>query len=214
MYSIFSVTKNLVMKIDSYIDLVGESVLHFEEGVKLYLSGKDDEFNERLNIIKMLEVRADGLRQDIESQLYVQTLIPESRGDVLEILEAMDAIVDFSKLIMFDFFIEKPDIPDILHDRIKKLTETAVNATQALVQSTRSYFYDVNSVKDHLHKVSFFENESDNIAEKAKREIFDLDIKLSRKLHIKNFIVLIDTISDTAEDISNRVSIAAMKRIV
>jgi predicted phosphate transport protein (TIGR00153 family) len=214
MYSIFSATKNLVMKIDSYIDLVGESVLHFEEGVKLYLSGKEDEFNERLNIIKMLEVRADGLRQDIESQLYVQTLIPESRSDVLEILEEMDSIIDFSKSIMFDFFIEKPDIPNVLHDRIKKLTETAVNTTQALVQSTRSYFYDVNSVKDHLHKVSFFENESDNIAEKAKREVFELNIKLSKKLHIKNFIVSIDTISDTAEDISNRVSIAAIKRMV
>ena len=214
MYSIFSVTRNLVMKIDSYIDLVGESVLHFAEGVKLYLSGKDDEFNERLNIIRMLEGRADGLRQDIEAQLYVQTLIPESRGDVLEILEEMDSIIDFSKSIMFDFFIEKPDIPDALHDRIKKLTETAVNTTQALVQATRSYFYDVNAVKDHLNKVSFFENESDNIAEKAKREVFDLDIKLSRKLHIKNFIVSIDTISDTAEDISNRVSIAAIKRIV
>ncbi|MCL2154438.1 MAG: DUF47 family protein [Leptospirales bacterium] len=214
MYSIFSVTRNLVMKIDSYIDLVGESVLHFAEGVKLYLSGKDDEFNERLNIIRMLEGRADGLRQDIEAQLYVQTLIPESRSDVLEILEEMDSIIDFSKSIMFDFFIEKPDIPDALHDRIKKLTETAVNTTQALVQATRSYFYDVNAVKDHLHKVSFFENESDNIAEKAKREVFDLDIKLSRKLHIKNFIVSIDTISDTAEDISNRVSIAAIKRIV
>ena len=214
MYSIFSATKNLVMKIDSYIDLVGESVLHFEEGVKLYLSGQEDEFNERLNIIKMLEVRADGLRQDIESQLYVQTLIPESRGDVLEILEEMDAIIDSSKLIMFDFFIEKPDIPDVLHDRIKKLAEIAVNTTQALVQSTRSYFYDVNSVKDHLHKVSFFENESDNIAEKAKREVFDLDIRLSKKLHIKNFIVSIDTISDTAEDISNRVSIAAIKRMI
>ncbi|MCL1864259.1 MAG: DUF47 family protein [Spirochaetes bacterium] len=214
MYSIFSATKNLVMKIDSYIDLVGESVLHFEEGVKLYLSGKEDEFNERLNIIKMLEGRADGLRQDIEAQLYVQTLIPESRGDVLEILEEMDAIIDFSKSIMFDFFIEKPAIPDVLHDRIKKLTEIAVNTTQALVQATRSYFYDVNSVKDHLHKVSFFENESDNIADKAKREIFDLDIKLSRKLHIKNFIVLIDTISDTAEKIANKVSIAAIKRIV
>ena len=214
MYSIFSVTKNLVMKIDSYIDLVGESVLHFEAGVKLYLSGKEDEFNERLNIIKILEGRADGLRQDIESQLYVQTLIPESRGDVLEILEAMDAIIDFSKSIMFDFFIEKPDIPDVLHDRIKKLTETAVNTTQALVQSTRAYFYDVNAVKDHLHKVAFFENESDNIAEKAKREVFELDIRLSRKLHIKNFIVSIDSISDIAEDISNRVSIAAIKRIV
>ena len=214
MYSIFKVTKDLVMKIDTYIDLVCESVLHFEEGLKLYLSGKDSEFNERLDIIKILEGRADDLRQDIEAQLYVQTLIPESRGDVLQILENMDDIIDFSKTIMFDFFVEKPEIPPQLHERIRKLAEVAVDSTQALVQSTRSYFYDVNSVKDHLHKVKFFENESDHLAEKSKREIFLLDIDLEKKLHLKNFIVSIDSISDIAEKISNRLSIAAMKRII
>jgi len=214
MYSIFSATKDLVIKIDTFIDLVSESVLHFEEGLNLYLSGKEDEFNERLDIIKILEGRADDLRQDIEAQLYVQTLIPESRGDVLGFLENMDDIIDFSKAIMFEFFVEKPDIPAVLHGRIKKLAETAVDSTQALVQSTRSYFYDVNTVKDHLHKVAFFENESDHLAEKAKREIFELDIDLSRKLHLKNFVVSIDSISDVAEKISNRLSIAAMKRIV
>ena len=214
MYSIFSATKDLVMKIDTFIDLVSEAVLHFKEGLNLYLSGKEDEFNERLNIIKILEERADGLRQDIEAQLYVQTLIPESRGDVLGLLENMDNIIDFSKAIMFDFFVEKPDVPELLHERMKKLAETAVDSTQALAQSTRSYFYDVNTVKDNLHKVTFFENESDHIAEKAKREIFELDIDLSRKLHLKNFIVSIDTISDIAENISNRLSIAALKRII
>ena len=214
MYSIFRATKDLVMKIDTYIDLVCESVLHFEEGLKLYLSGKDSEFNERLDIIKILEGRADDLRQEIEAQLYVQTLIPESRGDVLQILENMDDIIDFSKTIMFDFFVEKPEIPPQLHERIRKLAEVAVDSTQALVQSTRSYFYDVNSVKDHLHKVKFFENESDHLAEKSKREIFMLGIDLEKKLHLKNFIVSIDSISDVAEKISNRLSIAAMKRIV
>ena len=82
---------------------------------------------------------------------------------------------------------------------MKKLAETAVDTTLALVQSTRCYFYDVNTVKDHIHKVSFYENESDRLAEKAKREIFELDIDLSRKLHLKNFIVSIDSISDIAE---------------
>jgi len=214
MYSIFSATKDLVMKIDNFIDLVSEGVLHFDAGLKLYLSGKAEEFNERLDIIKILEERADGLRQDIEAQLYVQTLIPESRGDVLGFLENMDDIIDFSKSLMFEFFIEKPEIPASLHDRMKKLAETAVDTTQALVQATRSYFYDVNSVKGHIHKVAFFENESDHLAEKAKREIFELDIDLGRKLHLKNFVVSIDSISDIAEKISNRLSIAAMKRIV
>ncbi len=214
MYSIFSATKDLVIKIDSFIDLVSESVLHFEEGLKLYLSGKEGEFSERLDIIKILEGRADVLRQDIEAQLYVQTLIPESRGDVLGFLENMDDIIDSSKTIMFEIFIEKPDIPAPLHDRLKKLAETAVNSTQALAQSTRSFFYDVNSVKEHLHKVAFYENESDFLSEKAKREIFDLDIELSRKIHLKNFVVSIDSISDVAEKVANRLSIAVMKRII
>lgn len=214
MYSIFSVTKDLVMKIDSFIDLVSESVLHFQEGLNLYLAGSGEEFNERLDIIKSVESRADDLRQDIEAHLYVQTLIPESRGDVLRVMEDMDDIIDFSKTIMFDFFVEKPVIPVSLHDRMKRLTDMAVNSTQALVQSTRSYFYDVSSVKDHINKIKFFENESDNIAERAKREIFSMDIDLMHKLHLKNFIVSIDTISDIAEDISNRLLIATMKRIV
>lgn len=214
MYSIFKATRDLVMKIDSFIDLVNESVLHFEEGLKLYLAGSEEEFNERLAVIKNLEGRADELRRDIEAQLYVQTLIPESRGDVLEVLENMDDIIDFSKSIMFDFCVERPEIPAELHERMRKLAETAVDSTQALVQSARSFFYDVNTVKDHLHKVKFFENESDYISEKAKREIFQMDISLERKLHLKNFVVSIDSISDIAEDISNRLSIATMKRIV
>jgi len=214
MYSIFKATKDLVRKIDAFLDLVGESVLHFEEGLKLYLSGSEVEFNERLVIIKNSESRADELRQNIEAQLYVQTLIPELRGDVLDLLEQMDEIIDFSKSIMLDFCVEKPEIPGELHDRLRKLAEIAVDSTQALVQSARSFFYDANTVKDHFHKVKFFENESDYVSEKAKRELFELNISLERKLHIKHFIVSIDSISDVAEDISNRLSIAAMKRIV
>jgi predicted phosphate transport protein (TIGR00153 family) len=214
MYSIFSATKGLVIKIDNFIDLVSEAVLHFEKGLDLYLSGSMDDFNEKVHTITVLERKADDLRQDIEAQLYVQTLIPESRSDVYQLLEDMDDIIDFSKSLIVDFVVEKPFIPEELHYRIKKLAETAVDSTDALVQSARAYFYDVNAVKDHLHKVKFFESESDHIADKAKREIFQMDLDLACKLHIKNFIVSIDNISDIAEDIANHLAIASMKRVV
>jgi predicted phosphate transport protein (TIGR00153 family) len=214
MYSIFSATKDLVIKIDNFIDLVSEAVLHFEKGLELYLSGRMDEFNEKVHTITVLERKADDLRQDIEAQLYVQTLIPESRSDVYQLLEDMDDIIDFSKSLIVDFVVEKPYLPEELHDRLKKLAEAAVDSTDALVQSARAYFYDVNSVKDHLHKVKFFESESDHIADKAKREIFEMDLDLAYKLHIKNFIVSIDKISDIAEDIANHLAIATMKRVV
>ena len=214
MYSIFRATKDLVIKIDNYIDLVSEAVLHFEKGLDLYLSKSMDDFNEKVHAITVLERKADDLRQDIEAQLYVQTLIPESRSDVYQLLEDMDDIIDFSKSLIVDFAVEKPLIPEEIHHRIKKLAETAVDSTDALVQTVRAYFYDVNAVKDHLHKVKFFESESDHIADKAKREIFQMDLDLAYKLHIKNFIVSIDNISDIAEDIANHLAIATMKRVV
>jgi uncharacterized protein Yka (UPF0111/DUF47 family) len=52
----------------------------------------------------------------------------------------MDEIIDFSKSIMLDFCVEKPEIPGELHDRLRKLAEIAVDSTQALVQSARSFF--------------------------------------------------------------------------
>lgn len=214
MYSIFSATKDLVIKIDNFIDLVSESVLHFENGLDLYLSDKKEEFNEKVHVITVLERKADDLRQNIQAQLYVQTLIPESRSDVYKLLEDMDDIIDFAKSLIVGFVVEKPWIPEALHDRMKKLAETAADSTDALVQSARAYFYDVNTVKDHLHKVKFFENESDHIADKAKREIFEMDIDLAAKLHVKYFIVSIDTISDIAESIADHLAIAAMKRVV
>jgi len=214
MFSLFSTTKDLVIKIDDFIDLVGESAMHFNEGLKMYLDRDESGFCDRMALVKKIEGRADDLRKDIEAQLYVQTLIPESRGDVLILLEGLDDVIDHSKAILSDFDIEKPDLPKQLHDRLRKLAELDVECANALMQASRSYFYDVNGVKDHLHRVKFYESESDYAARKLKEDLFNMDIDLSRKLHIKNFIRAIDMLADIAEDTSNHLSIATMKRIV
>ncbi len=214
MFSLFSTTRELVMRIDYFIDLVGEAVLHFNEGLKMYLSGDDRGFSSKVEIVKNLESRADDLLREIEAQLYVQTLIPESREDVLILLEGLDDVIDHSKNILLDFYIEKPDVPDELRGRFEKLGELALQCSNALTQAARSYFYEVKSVKDSLHRVKFYESESDYEAKIIKEELFALDMDLGKKLHIKNFIRAIDYIPDKAEATSNHLSIAAMKRIV
>ncbi len=214
MFSLFSTTKDLVMKIDDFIDLVGESVLHFREGMNLYLEKDFEGFQDRFDIIVKVEGKGDDMRRDIEAQLYVQTLIPESREDVLILLEGLDDVIDHAKAILSDFKIETPEIPESLHEKLRKLAGLSVECANALMQASRSYFYDVNSVKDSLHRIKFYESESDYAARKLKEELFEMEIDLARKLHVKNFIRAIDQIADFAEDTSNHLSIAAMKRIV
>ena len=214
MTTLFKKTKGLVTKIDTFMDLTEESSLHFKEAIKLYLDNRLNEFEERLQTIRETESQGDTLKKDIESQLYGQTLIPESRGDVLGILESMDSVIDRTKSILLEFSIEKPDIPGELKEPFLELTEPVIKTVQSLVRSARAFFYDINSIKDHLHLVKFYEKEADKLAEKIKRKVFSLDIELSHKLHLRNFIMHIDILADKSEEVGDRLAIATIKRIV
>jgi len=47
-----------------------------------------------------------------------------------------------------------------------------------------------------------------------KRDIFDSDLELARKLHLREFVEQIDGIADLAEDIADRLAIYSIKRTV
>ena len=214
MISIFGKTKDLIVQLDNFIDHTAQSCMHFKEGVRLYLEKRMDDFDERMLIIQQTENEADNIRKSIEAQLYRQTLIPESRGDVLGILESMDNIIDRAKMNMLEFSIEKPVVPDKIKAGFIDLTVPVIFSVESLTIAVRAFFYNINTVKDHLHKVKFYEKEADILAEKLKREIFNMKIDLSRKMHLRSFVYHIDTLADLAEDVSDRLAIATIKRIV
>jgi uncharacterized protein len=214
MISLFSTTKDLIMQIDNFIDLTVSASLHLQEGIKEYMNGRFDDFEKRLRVVLDAENNADNLRKEIESRLYAQTLIPESRGDVLGVLESMDTIIDTSKGTLFEFAIEKPVIPEDLKSDFVNLTDPVIKAIEALAYSARAFFYDVYAVKDHIHIVKFYEKECDTASERTKRKVFSSDMGLSQKMQLKNLISQIDSMADNAELIADRLSIASIKRIV
>jgi uncharacterized protein Yka (UPF0111/DUF47 family) len=52
------------------------------------------------------------------------------------------------------------------------------------------------------------------VGERLKRKIFDSDLELARKLHLGEFVVHVDTLTDDAESVSERLSISAIKRSI
>lgn len=211
---LFRKTKELVIKIDNFIDLTEQAGLHLKQGVKLYIESRYQEFEERLDLMRETENRADFHRKEIEEQLYTQTLIPESRGDVLGILESMDSVIDRVKFTLLEFSIERPHIPDSLKAGFLEMVDPVKDSISALCGATRSYFYDINGVKNYLNKVKFYEKESDMAAERMKREVYKMELGLSAKMHLGTFIRNIDSLADKSEIVSDRLSIAAIKRIV
>jgi len=213
---IFRKTKEMENKIDDYLDLVIQGSLLFKEGLKYYLNEDTEEFEDRLSSLDALESEADELRRDIENNLYLQTLIPESRGDVLGIIENTDVVLNVTAETLMVFSVERPKFPNRLHDMVLNLGDVSIECVEELIKAIHSYFRDVERVRDGTNRVLFYEKEADKIADRIKRTIFQDDAitDLSLKMHLRDCVVYIENISDTAEVVSDRLSIAAIKRFI
>ncbi len=212
--TIFGKTRELESQIDEFCEKVDEGAIAFKLGIKSYLADDRPSFEEKLRQVNDLESQGDFLRRDIERKLYAQTLIPESRGDVLGLLENMDQILNKCEGPMWQFAIEKPDIPMEFRTDYGNLVDAVVQSVDALVSASRAFFRDAEAVSDHNHKVLFYEKEADKISTRLKMAIYDSDLDLSRKNQLRSFVEHIDTIADTAEDVADRLAIYAIKRSV
>jgi len=213
---VFSILKKrfgIGKKTDEFLDKVSESGILFKHGVNAYLKDNNESFAKKIEDIAKVEHMGDALRRGLEEQLYTQTLIPESRGDVLELLESLDGLLDRFKGALWQFDIERPDIYPELHEDIQELTTCAVEAVEAIVLSARAFFKDISAVADHLHKVSHWESQSDKVSTRIQKQVFNQpDLRLSYRMQLRDFIGHIDKIADRAEDVADKLRIYVIKR--
>ena len=200
-------------QIDDFLDKVSESGLMFKQGMDAYLKANKDSFTRKIDEISDTEHQGDALRRSVEEQLYVKTLIPESRGDVLELLESMDALLDRFKGVLWQFEIEQPEISSEFTEEFRELVLCVVETVEAIVRSSRAFFVNVFSVSDHIHKVSYWETQSDKISTRLQKDIFNCqDLQLSQKMQLRDLVRHVDKIADRAEDVADKLSIYIIKR--
>jgi len=212
---LFGRTRALESQIDTFLSQLSQSGLSFKLAVERYLDdGACDEFERHLRDVKSLESENDRLRRSIEAELYTHTLIPESRGDVLGLLENLDKVHGLLEGGLWQFSIEKPVIPESLKAQFENLCDASVNALESVVVAARAFFRNVDAVGDHLHKVMFFEKEADKIGTQLKRNIFASDLPLYEKIHLRDFTEHLDNVADSSEDVADRLAIYVIKRSI
>lgn len=206
-------TKKLEIQIDEYLDLVIKGGLIFKLGLKFYLDNQMEEFDNHLKDLRKIEDRADDLRRNIEVKLYTRTLIPEARGDVLGLLESCDKVLNITAETLLEFSVEIPQLLPELKNDFMDLAESSIACLENTVSGIRSYFKNIDAVRDYVIKVQFYKKETDKIAERIKRAVFRTDNELSFKIHTRYFAFHIERIAEEAEDVCDRLSIAIIKRL-
>ena len=213
--SLFVQTKQLEREIDQFVDILSEVGLVFKSIVSLYLNnGNNDKFDEMVKQVSGMESKADKITKEVERALYEETLIPDARSDVLRLLEHMDEVIGMYQGNCYHFSIQKPDFPKEFHKDLINLSETVVHCVESLCLTVRSFFRDTKSVRDNAHKVTFYEKESDIQFSSLARKIFNSDLPLDQKMHLRYFVEKIDRICDHAEDIADEIQIYTIKRSV
>ena len=211
--ALFGRTRALERQIDEFLDSISEAGLIFLRAIKIYLvDGVSDEYLDALNDVSAIETRADELRRTIEAQLYERTLIPDLRARCPRPAGGSRRADRIFQNDCYRFCIEKPEIPDQFIRDFTNLAETAVTCSDSLVMAARAFFRNISAVRDHSHKVIFYETEADKICTKLKTAIFASDLPLEHKIHLRYFVERVDEAANASEDVADKLAIYTIKR--
>ena len=210
---LFRRTKELESQVDKFFDQLSEAAVIYRLAVRGYLrAGVSEEFNARLEHVCAKEREADSLRRQIEHALYTNLLIPDSRGDVLGLIETADEILSLFKSSLWAFEVETPEIHKDLNAGYRRLTNMVVKSVDELAAGCRVFFRSPHLVSSYNAKVTLYEKEADKISYALKKQIFSSELGLAEKIHLREFVDHIDAIADQAEDVADRLTIYAVKR--
>jgi predicted phosphate transport protein (TIGR00153 family) len=213
--ALFAKTRSLELRIDELLDKVAEGGILFERGMVLLLDrGLAPETEEKLHQLIQLKERCNQLRRAVVNTLYSEMLIPEFRGDVLRLLSNLYRLLDSIKNVFQDFLIEYSDVVSGQQSiaEAKELVAVVVQSVQEAVQGARAFFRNPEAVRDHINQIRVYESEADGITVRLKTALFASDRPLDQKMLGRDALAVIDGLADLAEEISDELSILAIKR--
>lgn len=211
-FSPFAATHALQGHIHEFLDKISEGGLICQRGLAACLRPDQAVAEEKLTQLSALEKRCDALRRLIETTLYTEMLIPESRSDVLHLLGDLDDLLDGFKHSLMRFVVEQPVVPAESHAGMTELVDLVIDACEHTVRAARAFFRDDPVIREYVHKIGYYESESDDVSLRLVRQIFASELSLAHKLHLRDVIRFISEIADKAEDCGDRLTIFAIKR--
>ncbi len=214
--SLFGRSKPLERTIDEFLDKVSESALVMVAMLHHDLDsgsvGLDQTDRQRLDQMLELKRSANQLRHEIQSELFTQMLIPDLLGDVAQLIESLHDVVESMHHSMRFMRYARIEPPDFVRTDGKELVTAVGQSVEHLVQAARAYFRDFTHVRDYVHKVSFYESESDAVRDRLLERIYETDLQLAEKDHLARSVREVDAVADTAERIADSLVIYAIKR--
>ncbi|MCX8082263.1 MAG: DUF47 family protein [bacterium] len=211
----FSRKNRIYEMVEKYLNKMLETAELFKKAIEKYFeTGLSCEFKEMIETTHLSESMADDIRREIEVEMYEKSLIPESRGDILGLLEATDEVMNKAQSVLYQIETENLKIPKELQEDFLKLIHNNISAFEMAIDGFRILFHNLKDVRERVQEVDKRESSSDRMERDLIRKIFSGIYDTGEKILLKDLVIEIGHISDMSEEVTDRLNIVVAKRMV
>jgi predicted phosphate transport protein (TIGR00153 family) len=211
----FKKQRQIEALIDSYLENLRMTQQRFSEALELCLDHTaNGTFTFLTEQTHKFESRADDIREEITTLMYSKALLPESREDIMTLLEEVDAIPRIFERVLYMIKMQKLSIPDSIVPDINKLVSISLACFDLMLEQVESLSKRSGNIRALVATIDRNESECDHIERRIITKIFDSDLEPFLKIQLKELISCVGEISDQADRVSKRVNIISMKRRV
>ena len=213
---LFSKQRHIEERVALYLDAWEECLEEFFQAMEVYLAaGLSEEFGYGVQKVHKLESRADDLRREIEYEMYAKALLPESRGDILGMLENLDRIPNTAETLLFMLSSERIVFPAALAGLLGALLQKTREATAPLLEIARRIFAPHGDLLPLVQEVDDKESECDFIERELIARIFaSSEVAGHLKPVLRDVAIKLANVTDHAENVADRLILTSLKRRV
>ena len=199
----------------SYLENLGKSQNHFVKAMITCLKdGTCDDFHFLMDQTHKFESRADDLRDEINELMYSRALIPESREDIMALIERVDEIPRSFEQILNMIRTQTIVFPEFMILDIQELIRVSMESCDLMVKQIDVMIKKKEGVRALMSTIDQNESHCDHIERRIIVKLFESDLDPFLKLQLKELVIVLGEISDQADRVSKRVNIMTMKRRV
>jgi hypothetical protein len=199
--------------IANYCDVVRTLLELFHETIDNYLTEQDlDALRERSDEIHKHESKADDVRREVELMMYEKALFPESRGDILALLEGADRVPNQAEGAVRTIVMQHITVPEQFVADLRSMVEVSVKAGHVMLDAVEGLFSHAASTRELLGRIDELESEVDRGQNELIERIFDADIDGFDKLQLREMVDRLARPSDRAENVADHLAVILAKR--
>ncbi len=212
---LFRKQRQVQILIERYLDHLHNVQQTFSQAINSCLDGDArDDFKILADETHHFESKADDVREEIKTLMYSKVLLPESRGDIMGLLESIDHIPRFFEIILNIIRTQKLAIPDLIASDVRELVSVSMEACDLMIKQVEDLLQRGRRIPELLDVIDEKESQCDVIERQIIITLFDSDIDPFLKIQLKELVVFLGEISDQADRVSKRINIISLKRRV